>query len=47
VKHPVNGFHRIETEEDPKVIPLDAAQAQADEPTLRENYGIPALQRLK
>jgi hypothetical protein len=23
------------------------AQAQNDEPTLRENYGIPALQRLK
>jgi hypothetical protein len=47
VKHPADGFDRIETEEDPKVIPLDAAQAQADEPTLRENYGIPALQRLK
>jgi len=26
---------------------LDVAQAQNDEPTLRENYGIPALQRLK
>src|SRR5436190_7282168 len=47
VKHPVDGFNRIETEEDPKVIPLDVAQAQADEPTLRENYGISALQRLK
>jgi S1-C subfamily serine protease len=47
VKHPVDGFDRIETEEDPKVIPLDAAQAETDEPTLRENYGIPTLQRLK
>src|SRR5947207_213357 len=47
VKQPLDGFDRIETEEDPKVIPLDVAQAQNDEPTLRENYGIPALQRLK
>jgi hypothetical protein len=47
VKHPSDGFDRIETEEDPKVIPLDAGQAEADEPILRENYGIPALQRLK
>jgi hypothetical protein len=47
VKQPIDGFIRIETEEDPKVIPLDAAQAQNDEPTLHESYGIPALQRLK
>src|SRR5438270_728603 len=47
VKHPVDGFDRIETEEDPKVIPLDVAQAENDEPTLRESYGIPTLQRLR
>src|SRR5438445_662919 len=47
VKQPVDGFDRIETEEDPKVIPLDVAQAENDEPTLRESYGIPTLQRLK
>src|SRR5437867_4737191 len=47
VKQPADGFDRIETEEDPKIIPLDVAQAENDEPTLRENYGIPTLQRLK
>src|SRR6266550_273289 len=47
VKQPLDGFDRIETEEDPKVIPLDVEQAQNDEPTLRANYGIPALRRLK
>jgi len=26
VKQPLDGFDRIETEEDPKVIPLDVAQ---------------------
>ena len=47
MKQPVDGFDRIETEEDPKIIPLDMAQAENDEPTLRESYGIPTLQRLK
>src|SRR5437763_1846994 len=47
VKQPIDGFDRIETEEDPKIIPLDVAQAENDEPTLRESYGIPTLQRLR
>jgi Trypsin-like serine proteases, typically periplasmic, contain C-terminal PDZ domain len=46
VNQPVNGFYKIETVEDPKQFELDAAQVRADEPNLRENYGIPALQRL-
>jgi S1-C subfamily serine protease len=46
-KEPIDGFYKIETEEAPKEIPLDAAQAKADEPALRESYGIPILQRLK
>ena len=46
-KQPINGFFKIETVEDPKQIELDVTQVQADEPRLRESYGIPTLQRLK
>ena len=46
VKQPINGFIKIETEEDPKQIELDAAQVAAEAPTLQENYGISALHRL-
>jgi S1-C subfamily serine protease len=46
VKEPINGFDKIETEEAPKEIPIDAAQAKIDEPALRENYSIPQLERL-
>ncbi len=47
IKQPVNGFAIIETAEGPKQIELDMAQAQKDEPALRESYGIPELLRLK
>ncbi|HEU0208913.1 MAG TPA: PDZ domain-containing protein [Candidatus Udaeobacter sp.] len=47
VKHPVEGFIKIETEEDPKQIELDASQVAAEAPTLQENYGISSLQRLQ
>jgi len=47
VKQPLDGFDRIETEEDPKVIPLDVAQAQNDESTLARKTTYPALRRLK
>src|SRR5213596_3098072 len=46
-KQPINGFIKIETEEDPKQIELDAAQVAAEAPTLQENYGISSLQRLQ
>ncbi len=46
VKQPINGFIKIETEEDPKQIELDAAQVAAEAPNLQENYGISSLQRL-
>ena len=46
VKQPINGFIKIETEEDPKQIELDAAQVTAEAPSLQENYGISALHRL-
>jgi PDZ domain-containing protein len=47
VKQPIGGFIKVETEEDPKQIELDAAQVAAEAPNLQENYGISALQRLE
>src|SRR4029434_10205544 len=46
VKQPINGFIKIETEEDPKQIELDAAQVSTEAPVLQENYGISSLHRL-
>jgi S1-C subfamily serine protease len=46
VKQPIEGFIKIETEEDPKQIALDAAQVASEAPNLQENYGISSLQRL-
>jgi len=46
VKHPIDGFIKVETEEDPKQIELDAAQVAAEAQDLQENYGISALHRL-
>ena len=43
VKHPIEGFISVETEEDPKQIELDAAQVAAEAQDLQENYGISAL----
>jgi hypothetical protein len=44
---PLDGFDKIETEEDPKQLELDVAQVAAEAPALRENYGLPSLQQLK
>ncbi len=44
--HPIDGFHKIELEEDPKVIYLDARQVEADNEALINRYGLPSLQRL-
>ena len=46
VKQPIEGFIKIETEEDPKQIELDAAQVAGEAPVLQENYGISLLHRL-
>src|SRR5216110_1606110 len=46
VKHPIDGFIKVETDEDPKQIELDAAQVGAEAQDLQENYGISALHRL-
>ena len=46
VKTPVNGFHVIETADDPKQLELEASQVEAEAEALQKNYGLPALQRL-
>ncbi len=46
VKTPVNGFHVIETADDPKQLELDASEVAAEANALQKNYGLPALQRL-
>ncbi len=47
VKQPVNGFIKVETEEDPKQLELEAVQVTAEDPALQTNYGISELQRLQ
>src|SRR3954464_8086361 len=47
LKQPVDGFITIETEEDPKQIALDAKQVESEAEGLKQNYGLPALQRLE
>ena len=46
VQQPLGGFIKVETEEDPKQLALDAAQVTAEAQGLQENFGIPTLQRL-
>jgi S1-C subfamily serine protease len=46
VQHPIDGFIKVETEEDPKQLELEADQVTAEAPALQESYGIPSLQRL-
>jgi len=46
VNQPQDGFIKVETEEDPKQLELDASQLEQENQALQENYGISALQRL-
>jgi hypothetical protein len=46
VKQPLDGFIKVETQEDPKQIELDAAEVEAEAPKLQQGYGISSLQRL-
>ncbi len=43
--HPINGFHKIEFDENPNVIYLDAAQVSAHASDLQNTYGLPAVSR--
>ncbi len=45
-KHPVEGFQKIELEEDPKWLFLDAASIEANRAQLMEHYALPATERL-
>ncbi len=44
--HPVDGFQKIELEEDPGVLFLDAASIEANRDQLIRKYALPTLQRL-
>ena len=46
-KQPIDGFIKIETEEDPKQLELEATQVEAEAAALQQNYGLPSLQRLE
>jgi len=45
LEHPVNGFHKIEFEENPTVIYLDAQQVSDHAEDLKKTYGLPAVSR--
>jgi hypothetical protein len=47
MKQPQDGYIKVETEEDPKQLELDASQLEQENQSLQENYGISALQRLE
>ena len=47
LKNPVDGFDKIEFDESPRVIYLDAKQIEATAPALMQNYGLPAIKRLE
>jgi len=46
VRNPTGGYHKIEFEEDPHQIYLDAKQVEEDAAQLQKTYSLPALQRL-
>jgi S1-C subfamily serine protease len=46
VAKPLNGFHKIEFEDDPTMIFLDAAQVEKSAKPLRKSYGLPSLKNL-
>lgn len=47
LENPTNGFHRIDFEEDPKTIYLDAAEVKRTEQMVQMQYRLPLLKRLE
>jgi len=47
LQKPVDGFHKIEFEENPRVIYLDAKKTEESIPALKQNYGLRSLMRLE
>lgn len=45
IEKPINGFHKIEFDLDPKVMYLDANQVQQDAAQLQKTYSLPAMRR--
>ena len=45
IEKPINGFHKIEFDLDPKVLYLDAAQVEQDAAQLLKTYSLPGLRR--
>lgn len=45
-QHPVDGFHKIEFEEDPHLIFLDANEVAEQSGALQKLYSLPTMQRL-
>ena len=45
IEKPINGFHKIEFDLDPKVLYLDAGQVQENAAQLQKTYSLPALRR--
>lgn len=45
VKHPLDGFHKIEFEENPSFIYLDAKKVADESSALMQNYGLRSLKR--
>jgi len=46
LKKPINGFHKIEFDDNVRMIYLDAKQVADQESVLLRTYGIPAIKRL-
>jgi len=46
LKKPINGFHKIEFDDNVRMIYLDAKQVADQESVLLKTYGIPAIKRL-
>jgi S1-C subfamily serine protease len=45
MEKPINGFHKIEFDLDPKVMYLDAGKVQENAAELQKTYSLPALRR--
>jgi hypothetical protein len=43
--HPINGFHKIEFEENPTVIYLDAQQVADHAEDMKKTYGLPSVSK--
>jgi hypothetical protein len=45
LEHPVNGFHKIEFDQNPNIIYLDAQQVSDHAEALKKTYGLPDISR--